>query len=227
MVYSGEMQIKKICCSVKCNCTDIIITPGFSKTYCKDQYCRFECKNKENCNRKWNDNCFNNVNQNILYRMPHTTRHKDRIHRTTYYNGEPVSKDDPMRDYFGFSRPMLSDIEKYELISAMSFSPVIVGRNIAKDYKKENKNMLELLALEKIHYNVYIFLNPRNNNRLYKDLQKYKMDSYIMECDKYEIVIGVDILEPLTSTAISDFTGMYIRNHPNAGIGDFRPWNLW
>jgi hypothetical protein len=52
MVYSGEMQIKKICCSVKCKGTDIIITPGFSKTYCKDQYCRFECKNKENCNRK-------------------------------------------------------------------------------------------------------------------------------------------------------------------------------
>lgn len=52
MVYSGEMQIKKISCSVKCKGTDIIITPGFSKTYCKDQYCRFECKNKENCNRK-------------------------------------------------------------------------------------------------------------------------------------------------------------------------------
>ena len=68
--------------------------------------------------------------------MPHTTRHKDRIHRTTYYNGEPVSKDDPMRDYFGFSRPMLSDIVKYELISGISFSPVIVGRNIVKDYKK-------------------------------------------------------------------------------------------
>jgi hypothetical protein len=97
----------------------------------------------------------------------------------------------------------------------------LFGRNIVKDYKKENKNMLELLALEKIHYNVYIFLNPRNNNRLYKDLQKNKMDSYIMECDKYEIVIGVDILEPLTSTAISDFTGMYIRDHPNAGIGTF------
>ena len=36
-----------------------------------------------------------------------------------------------------------------------------------------------------------------------------------------EIVIGVNILEPLTSTAISDFTGMYIRDHPNAGIGTF------
>lgn len=47
-----------------------------------------------------------------------------------------------------------------------------------------------------------------------------------MECDKYEVVIGVDILEPLTSTAICDFTGMYISEHSNAGIGDFRPWNL-
>lgn len=210
MVYNGETPIKKICCSVKCKDTDIIITPGFCKTYCKDQYCESECKNKENCNRKWNDNCFSNVNQNFLYRMHHTTRHKDRIHRTAYFNGEPVSKDNPMRDYFNFSRPLLSDIVKYELISGISFSPAIVRRNIAKDYKKENKNVLELIALEKIQYNVYIFLNPKNNNRLYKDLQKYKIDSYTMECDKYEIVIGVDILEPLTSISIYDFTGMYI-----------------
>lgn len=226
MVYAGEMPIKKICCSVKCKGTDIIITPGFNKTYCKDQYCELECKNKKNCNRKWNDNCFSDVNQNFLYRMHHTTRHKDRIHRTAYFNGKPVSKDNPLRDYFNFSRPLLSDIVKYELISGISFSPAIVGMNIAKDYKKENKNVLELIASKKIYYNVYIFLNPKNNNRLYKDLQKYKMDSYIMECDKYEIVIGVDILDSEKSTAILDFTGMYIRTHSNAGIGDFQPWIL-
>ena len=226
MVYNAERTIKKICCSIKCKGTDVIITPGYSKTYCKAQYCKFECANKENCNKTWNDNCFENVNQDFVYRMHHTTRHNNRIHRTAYYNGKPVSRDDPMNNYFDFKRPPLGDIVEYELISGISFSPVIIEREIAKEYNKKDKNVLELLVLENVHYNVYIFLNPKNSDKLYKDLQKYKMDSYIMECEKYEVVIGVDILKPLTPTAIGDFTGMYISGHSNEGIGDFQPCSL-
>lgn len=169
---------------------------------------------------------FVDVDESFEYGMIHTTRHNSFLHRILYNSGKPVQKGHPMRSYYEYERDNLENIVSYEVISGISFSPVIVGREICKDYAKENKNVLELPAFDDTHYNVYILVNPKGNEKLYEDLKKHEMDSYIMECDKFEIVVGVHVQKGISSTAISDFTGMYISTHPNKGVDDFRPLNV-
>ena len=111
----------------------------------------------------------------------------------------------------------------FELISGISFSSEIIGRYISKDYAKKNKCTIELVACEDIYYDEYIFLNHKNNKNLYNDLEKYNMNVAIMECEKYEIVVGIHSRQGKLSAVIEDFTEMYIKTHSNEGVGEFYP----
>lgn len=58
MSHDIERPTRKICCNIKCSKNDIIVTPGYSKTYLKDMYCKYICENAGKCSKKWNESCF-------------------------------------------------------------------------------------------------------------------------------------------------------------------------
>ncbi|MBQ3514786.1 MAG: hypothetical protein IJA32_13510 [Lachnospiraceae bacterium] len=222
MCSNNENQVKKICCIIKCGKRDIIITPGYTKTYLKDIYCRFQCKNKGSCRKQWSESCFVDIDEDFLYGQIHTTRHYNRLHRTLYYNGAVVSKDNPLNSYCEYDRENIDSIVDYELISAITFSTEIMKRSISKNFEKKNKYTIELIASENSYYDVYIFLNPKNNKNLYGCLEECDIDFAVMECENYEIVVGVHKKEGKILASITDFTQMYISTHSNEGVGDFR-----
>ena len=44
-----------------------------------------------------------------------------------------------------------------------------------------------------------------------------------LECEKYEIVVGIHSRQGKLSAVIEDFTEMYIKTHSNEGVGEFYP----
>jgi len=214
----------KICFTIKKEINQIIISPGFSKTYLKDDYCRLICKEKNSCQMEhWNESCFKSIEEYenyTEYSKPHITRHNTVWH---YADGANKNK------YIGCireERTPICEISQYEYIGGYLISPVVLMRSICKDYKKATpKNLIGLNPILYTSYAVYVFLNPKECTAIYDDIQKYKLDIVCYKYSDFDIVIAIQTLHGINNdTAISGFSNVYVSTHPNKGIGDFVPF---
>lgn len=206
----------KICCTITKNSSDIIVSPGYSKTYFKDIFCAKLCDKKERCHKKnWNDSCFVNSLENLDYNKIHITRHNTVLHYTD--ESRKLGK-------IRWERTALSQISEYEFIAGYSFSPQILFSHIAKDYSKNKENEIILLIPNGSEFfNIYILINPKNNNQLFEDLKKYNFEIAKYEYEEYDIVVVVETVNGINQNVVTGFTNMYIETHKNYGIGNFIP----
>ncbi len=152
----------------------------------------------------------------------HVTRHNKYSHETVRVNGMPADKSHPRKDYFAWEREDLQNLSDYELIDCFSISPVIVATDVVPEYKKSKLELI-LSAYEDMFYMIYIFVKPKNSDTLYDDIDKYSIESFVIERKNYDLVIAVQIVKRFNSTAICEYRGMYLSTHKNNGVGDFKP----
>lgn len=209
----------KICCIIQKQSPDIVVFPGYSKTYLKDMFCNTLCDLKKRCcKNKWDDSCFINSAEDFNYNRVHITRHNTVLHYAD--NNKKLGR-------IRWERIVLSDFKKYEFIAGYSFLSKVLSSDIVKDYSKSKENEVVLLVSNGHNsFNVYVFISPPNNKELVDDLEKYHFEIAKYEYKEYDIVIGIQATENINQTAITGFTNMYISTHSNLGIGHFEPISL-
>lgn len=205
---------------------EVVVSPGYSKTYYRNLFCNYECSKKDVCNQNtWNNACFD-VNPDIDSMKIHITRHDRNIERG-YENGllhQGVLNSQKKRQCFSFVRPAFSDITDYEFIAGFQLSEVVLDRFITKDFAKEKlvNKILIRPDCNKV-YRVYVFLSPKNQESIYADLEKYNLDIAKLSNDNFDLVVAVETVSGVSNIAICDFTRMYITLHEKDGIGCFKP----
>lgn len=126
------------------------------------------------------------------------------------FNGKKATEY-PISSYSEFERTPLNELTEYEIVECFQVSPIILDREITKDYNKKEKLEFVLTAYENQYYNVYIFVNPLNNTSLYDDLKKYNIQFNIYQREHYEIVIAAEIKIGIKNTAICNFFRCILR----------------
>lgn len=141
------------------------------------------------------------------YNKIHVTRHNTVLHYADNNKNLGVLR---------WERTSLSDLTEYEFVAGYNFSPKIFCSNIAKDFSKNTENeTVFLISNGHDSFNIYVFVNPKNNKQIFDDLKKYNCKIAKYEYEEYDIVVVIETLKEMSLAAITGFTNMYINTHSN------------
>lgn len=142
----------------------------------------------------------------------HITRHTDFLHETYYKNGKPI--DSPLRSIYEEKCVDINNLYSYELIASIEVSPIIFYSELYPDYTKDKRKILYTIENPITDNLIHIFIQPKNYQELYLELDKYKKSglNYVtkeLDCLNCDIVCVCIPINSISPNSITNASGMY------------------